>query len=149
MLKRCLIVTPALVALALALGTAPWAQADEPNVKHLQIAVYELREAKQDVRNVSNIPKGIKNELLGCLDDATDHIKKTIEAMGFKAEYLKGEDRTGLSDFQRMRHCIKELKEAREQLQIQKGVPDDLRDMGMKKINKCLRHAEEALDAIK
>jgi hypothetical protein len=116
---------------------------------HLQISLYELREAKQDVRQVKGLEPAERNEILGGIDSAIDQLKRTIEACGGKAEYIHPTDRPDYPDFKHLRHAVKELKEAKEQLKIQKDVPEDARDAGVQAIDKCLRHLDRALDRVK
>jgi hypothetical protein len=135
----------------LAVGALQPAQA-QGTVKlyHLQISMYEIREAKQDVRAIKGgIPDKYRNELLGKLDAAADALKKCITAMGFKAEYLMPDDRPEYPNFQHLRHAIKELKESKEQLKLAKGVPDDLRADSLKLIHECITGCEKALDYVK
>jgi hypothetical protein len=118
---------------------------------HLQISLYELREAKDDVRNMKDVPEKYRIETLGVLDSAITQMKKTIEAMGAKVEYIAPAegDRGPLTNFKHLRHAIKELKAAKEQVQATKGLPDDVRDAGVVSINKCIVHLEKALEYVK
>jgi len=153
MLQRCLFQTSALVALAalaLVLGAVPRTRADEPRkLVHLQISLYELREAKQDVRNVKDIPDQLRTKILGGIDNAIDQMKKTIEAGGVKAEYIHPDDRPDYANFQHLRHAVKKMKEAKEQLKLEKGVPDDAREKGLREIDTAVDLLEKALDYVK
>jgi hypothetical protein len=150
-LVRVAVATAAAVVMGLILGNVQPAQAQGPaDIKHLNISLYEIREAKQDVRAIKGgIPDKYRNELLGKLDAAADALKKCITAMGFKAEYLMPDDRPEYPNFQHLRHAIKELKESKEQLKLAKGVPDDLRADSLKLIHECITGCEKALDYVK
>jgi hypothetical protein len=142
----------ALAGLALTLSTGSQAKADEPGpAVHLQISLYELREAKDDVRNVDGIPDKQRTEILGGIDSAITQMKKTIESMGAKVEYIAPAegDRGKLTNFKHLRHAIKELKAAKEQVQSTKGLSDADRDAGTVAINKCIVHLEKALEFVK
>jgi hypothetical protein len=136
----------------LAVGALQPAQA-QGTVKlyHLQISMYEIREAKLDVRNIKGgIPDKFRNEILATLDAAANALKRCIEACGEKVHYdmpLPG--RPDYPNFQHLRHAIKELKEAREQLKIEKGVPDDLRADALKLIDLAIVQCEKALNYVK
>jgi len=154
MLQRCLLLTSALVAVAvLGLSALPSARAEEDpkKVPHLQISLYELREAKEDVRDVVGIPEKERTEILGGIDAAIDNLKKTIVACGGKPDYIKPAKRPKYSNFKHLRHSIKELKEAKEQLKTE-TVPEEAKvlvEKGKLEIDKCVRHLERALDYIK
>jgi hypothetical protein len=134
----------------LPLVRVPRVRAEEaPKYIHLQISLYELREAKQDVRLVKGLDPNERTEILGTIEAALTQLKMTIEACGGKADYVHPTDRPDYPDFRHLRHAVKELREAKEQLKIQKDVPEDARDAGVMMINKCLRQLDRALDHVK
>jgi hypothetical protein len=155
MLQRRVFRTPALVAvagLALVLSAMPQAlaAAGQPaKVVHLQISLYELREAKEDVREVKGIPDGERTKILGGIDSAVQKLKDIIVAMGGKPDYVHPKSRPNYPDFQHLRHAVKMLKEAKEQLRTEEGVPSELRQAGIQEINRCVDHLEKALDHVK
>jgi hypothetical protein len=155
MLHRCPIRPTWLAALAgVALSLpAPRAQAadDKPDscVIHLQICLYELREAKEDLREVKGLPEGERKEIQGGIDDAIEKLKRTVQSCGGKVEYSKPKERPNYPDFKHLRHAITSLKTAREQLKTQDGVPPDVRDEGLRVIDKCLRQLDCALDRVR
>jgi len=137
------------LALPLVLST-PQVQAQPPTkVVHLQISLYELREAKEDVRMVKNIPPAERTKILGSIDSAVNKVKDIILAMGFKPEYVPPQQRPNYPDYRHLRHSVKMLKEAKEQLKTEQGVPPGLRKEGVVELNKCLDHLERALDHVK
>src|SRR5580692_5144193 len=145
MLYRSLVRTPALLALAgLALVlvlSATQAQAAQPaKVVHLQISLYELREAKEDIRQVKGIAPAERAKILGDLDSAVNKMKEIIKAMGGVPEYIAPKQRPAYDDYRFIRHSIKLLKEAKEQLKTEDGVPVGLRNEGILEMNKCLDH---------
>jgi len=141
-----------LAFLSMSLMTLSKARADGAGQAiHLQISLYELREAKDDIRTMRDIPDKYRNETLGVIDSAITQMKKTIEAMGAKVEYIAPAegDRGPLTNFKHIRHAIKELKAAKEQVQATKGLPDDIRDAGVESLNKCIVRLEKALEYVK
>jgi hypothetical protein len=141
-----------LAAAALFLGTAPRARADDkpdPRVVHLQISLYELREAKEDIREVSGLPDREKLEIQGSIDNCLEVLKKTIEACGGRPDYVKPAQRPNYPNFKHLRHAITAMKTAREQLKTQEGVPDGVRADGLAAIDKTIRQLERALDHVK
>jgi hypothetical protein len=155
MSKRWLIRVPVVATAAvlawLALGNVQPVQAQgQSKVFHLQISLYEIREAKLDVRAIKGgIPDKYRNEVLGALDAAADALKRCIKACGEEPKYDPPTERPDYPNFQHLRHAIKELKEAKEQLKIQQGVPDDLRSDALKLITECIVRCDKALDYVK
>jgi hypothetical protein len=155
MSNRCLIRVPVLATVAvlawLAQGNLQPVQAQGTGkLFHLQISLYEIREAKLDVRAIKGgIPDKYRNEVLGTLDAASDALKRCIEACGEKAKYDPPTERPDYPNFQHLRHAITSLKQAKEQLKIEPGVPEDLRSEGLKLINQAVIQCEKALDYVK
>src|ERR1700722_4140916 len=117
MLNRCRIRVPAFVAITVLAGLAvgnlePVQAQGTGKLFHLQISLYEIREAKLDVRAIKGgIPDKYRNEVLGTLDAAADALKRCIEACGEKAKYDPPSERPDYPNFQHLRHAIKSLKE--------------------------------------
>jgi hypothetical protein len=151
MLNRVLFGKPMLVlaGVALALSFAPRAQADPPRCVHLQISLYELREAKEDVRGLKGVPDEVRNKMLGGIDNAIAQLKAAIEAAGVKVEYIKPESRPEYPNFQHLRHAIKEMKEAKEQVRIEKEIPPDVQEKTVREISRTVDLLEKALDYVK
>jgi hypothetical protein len=135
----------------LAVGALQPAQAQGTGkLFHLQVSLYEIREAKLDVRAIKGgIPDKFRTEVLGTLDAAADALKRCIEACGEKAKYDAPTERPDYPNFQHLRHAIKELKESKEQLRLEKGVPEDLRGDALKLIDRAIVQCEKALDYVK
>src|SRR5258707_931091 len=105
MSHRCLFATPALMVLAaltLFLGGAPSGQntapaapaapAAEPQKDkffHIRICLWEIRQAKEDARMLQTLNNKRKQELLGILDGAANHIKNTWKDMGGDPQWDK------------------------------------------------------------
>jgi hypothetical protein len=136
---------------ALYLFTTSSARADDPQaVVHLQFCLYELREAKEDVRFIKGgLEEKERVAILGGIDDAIQKLKDTIIACGGKPDYIKPSQVPERPDFRHLRHAITVMKTAREQLKIQAGVPEANRTAGLEAIDKCLRHLDAALDHVK
>jgi hypothetical protein len=128
-------------------AAAPSAEPERRFV-HLQIALYELREARQDLRDLDGIPVGRRDELLGVLDAAIDRFKKTIEAAGGKPEYIKPHDGAYKDDrnHRHLRHAVRELEAAREQLMLDPTVSADARAAADRDISAAVAVIEKALE---
>jgi hypothetical protein len=114
---------------------------------HLRLALYELREAKEDVRAIKgDFPDNLRNSILGKLDAAADALKKAYKATtGDDAPYDKP-SKYEFTEYKHIRHAIKELKESKEQLKIEQGVPPELRDEAIGLIDQAIAQLEVALD---
>jgi hypothetical protein len=115
---------------------------------HLRFALYELREAKLDVRAIKgDIPDKVRNSILGKLDAGADALKKLYEeATGDKAPYDAPTERPEYKDYQHIRHAIKELKLSKEQLKIEQGLSEPLRAEALGLIDEAIGQLETALD---
>jgi hypothetical protein len=154
MLNCCVIRLPALAAVAvlvwLALGILQPVQAQDKNeTVHLQVALYEIREAKLDVKAIKGITEKYRDDLFGTLDAASDAIKKCIKACGEESQYVPPIERPYYPNFPHLRHAINELKHAREDLKTIKGVPEDLRTHACRLIDQSIEQFEKALDYVK
>ena len=151
MLKMRLFQISALAALALVLSAAQQTRADDPKIAfpHLQFCIMELREAKEDIRNVKDIPDKDRVKLLGSIDACIDQMKKAIKAGGAEPVYIKPPDRDPTATFQYLRHAGKKMKEAKEQLKDEKAIPDDVKETTIKEINATRDLLEKALDHLK
>jgi hypothetical protein len=116
---------------------------------HLQMALYELREAKEDVRELGGVPQRERIEILGQIDTAIAKLKDIIIATGGKLEYIKPAQRLEFPNFQHIRHAIAAMKTAREQLRIQEGVPEEARRTALREIDRVIRQLDDALDRVK
>jgi hypothetical protein len=154
MLNRCSILLSALTAVAvlvgLVLGTWQPAQAqDKSKVFHLQIALDEVREAKQDVLHVKGLPDDVQKEILGTIEAAKDAVKNCILACGEKPKYNPPTNKDDGVNPMPLRNAIKELKEAQNRVKTEQGVPDHLRAEALKLIDQAMTKCDKALDAVK
>ena len=79
----------ALAGLALALGNVPRAcAADDPTYFHLNATIFELREAKEDVRNLKGLNDNARDKTLGSIDAAIDQMKKCLGDLGVEYKYV-------------------------------------------------------------
>jgi hypothetical protein len=131
---------------------APAVVAKEPKFVHIQTALNELREAKEDVRDLKGgVTFADREKMLGALDAAVDHLKKCIEAGGEKAIYVKPhpKDYETYPDFKHLRHAHKVLKLAKEQLRLEQQIPEDLRMEAVRLLDHANEQIEKALEHIK
>jgi hypothetical protein len=124
----------------------------EPKFAHLQTALDELREAKEDVRDLKGgVTFADREKMLGALDAAVDHLKKCIEAGGEKAIYVKPHPKVyeTYPDFKHLRHAHKVLKLAKEQLRMEPQIPEDLRIEAVRLLDHANEQIEKALEHVK
>ena len=154
MLNRCLTRLPALAAMAVLVGLAlttvqPVQAQDKSKATHLQIALYEIREAKLDVREIKgDFPDNLRVEILGTLDATTDVLRKCIQACGIQPQYIKPPAMDYKND-SHLRHAIRALKECKEHLKTEKIVPEDLRADALKLLTQAITQCEKALPYVK
>ena len=119
--------------------------------EHVQVAIFELREAKQDVRDLAHYPAEKKEPLLGVIDRAIDQLKKSIEAGGGKAEYRKPDEKVYKNDpnFKHLRHAVRVLNLAKVQLASDTDVPAEAREKGLREIDKAVNDLSAALATVK
>ena len=128
---------------------APQTQTKEGKLVHAQYALYELREAKEDVRKAEDLPPASRTRLLGAIDKTIGMLKEVITAAGEKPQWIPPTDKPAETAWKHLRHAVKMLKKAREQLKVETGVPEESRTKGTQQINDCINLLEGALDAIK
>jgi hypothetical protein len=144
---------PALAAVAvlvgLVLGTLqPVLAQDKSKVPHLQFALYEIREAKLDVKG-TQFAADKRTDFFEALDAAADAVKKCIKACGEKPTYDPPTKRPDYPNLLHLRHAITELKQAREELKTLKDVAEDVRSDGLKLIDQAITQLDTALAYVK
>ena len=143
----------ALAGLALALGNVPRAcAADDPTYFHLNATIFELREAKEDVRNLKGLNDNARDKTLGSIDAAIDQMKKCLGDLGVEYKYVAPEKDPYPSedkDYKHLRHAIREMKEAKGQLRAVKGISDEHRDNALAAMDKATEQLKDALDSAK
>ncbi len=135
-----------LAGLALGVSSAPRAQAaDEPCI-HLKAAMYELREAKGDVRALTGLTDDQRSKTLGAIDSAIQAMKQCARDLDLGPVdplpiYPPGDDKP-------IREIIREMKAAKEELKAAKNVTDEHRDAAIAAMDKSAESLR-ALDPAK
>jgi len=124
MSHRRLFGTPALVALGAALGVvAPQAaRADEGPYPHLVHAMYEMREAKNELKEERF--SRARERTIRDLEAAIDEVESALKGAKIEWKY-DGPDKPKeyykeYKDFPHLRHAVRELREARKELEGEK-----------------------------
>jgi hypothetical protein len=154
MLQRVLFRTSGLVALAglaLGLSSAPRAQAaDDPAAFRLRITVYELRNAKEDVRGLKGLEDNAKEKTLGAVDNAIDQMKKCAKDAGIDLAYDAPKDKdkaADIKDYHNLRDALREVKAAKGDLRSLKCT-DEHRDAALAAMDKAEELLKDALDVV-
>jgi hypothetical protein len=140
-----------LAGLALALSNEPQARADDKDQVcfHLNNTIYELRQAKEDVRNLKGLPDADRDKLLGANDSAISEMSKCVmDVTGEKPKYIAPDKDPNPEekDWKHLRNCLREIKEAKKELRTVKGITDDHRDAALASMDKCTELLKDALD---
>ena len=149
MSKRVLVRACTLAVLAaFAVNAVPRAQAETAKSIHLQIALYELREAKEDVRKLTGVPEKYQTKMLGVIDGTITTLKKAIEETGEKVAYIPPDKdgRKDLKNWKLLRHAIKELKSSKEKLKNTTVISETTRVKVLKEMTNCIEVLDKALD---
>jgi len=148
MSKRGLVRVCTLAVLAaFAVNAVPQAQAaDTPKSIHMQIALYELREAKKDVRDLTGVPEKYQTKMLGAIDLTITTLKKAIEETGEKVTWIPPSDRPKMANWKLLRHAIKEVKGAKTKLKNTTVVAEATREKVLKDMTTCIEVLDKALD---
>ena len=96
---------------------------------HLNATIYELREAKEELRNLKGLKEDIRDKAIGAIDAAIDQTKKCFADLGLEYKYKAPEKSPyppGETN-KHVRHALRELREAKEELKAVRGVTDEHR----------------------
>ncbi len=150
--QRGLIGKPALAALAglaLTLGNVPRAQAgdNDPVGVHLCRALYELRDAKEDVRSLKGLDDDTRIKTLGAVDDAISLLKKCLADIGFQPGYIPPDfdDYRPGEETAHLGRVIRCMKQAKEDLRTAKNVPAEDRDATIAALDKAAERIQAVL----
>jgi hypothetical protein len=132
--------------LLLSANARPQPEGDQRRGRHLVVALFELREAKEDVRMVKGLSGEERLEILGSIDSALEQLKKTIGALNIQPDPLPPPMVPELPNVKYLRRAITATKTARDELKVQDGVPEEVRAAALKEMEKCLPKLEKALE---
>ena len=126
--------------------------AENPVEFHLNATIYELRQAKEEVRNLKGVPDALRDKALGALDAGISTTKKClVEDLGVKEKYIAPDKSPYPADEtnKHMRHAIREIKEAKDLLRSAKGISEEHRDAALASMNKAVEVLKDVLEAAK
>jgi len=115
-MKRSLLVTAVFAGMSLlALGASRAAAEEHPR---LHAALYELREARVELKEAKHDFGGHRVKALEALDEAISQVDKALRAVGDNIKSVNpGKDTyKGYANYPHIRHALVEAKEARKEL---------------------------------
>ncbi len=119
---------------------------------HARRLVYELRESKEEVRNLIGLGDAFKDRTLGALDEAISQLKTCFKDVWGDFPYIKPVDPDDYppgEDHKHMRRALREMKAAIDELKTAKGVTDEHRDDAITALDKAAESLRAALDPAK
>jgi hypothetical protein len=114
--------------------------------------IFELREGKEEVRSLKGIEEPLREKALGAIDAAITEVKKCMEDVHCVYKY-KAPDKSPYppedKDNKHIRHALREVRHAKDDLRTVKGVTELHRDATLAAMDKAAEVLKDALDAAK
>ncbi len=120
----------------------------DPVAFHLTATIYSMREGKEEGRSLKGVADGVKEKLLGAMDDAISQLKLCYKDIyGKDPPYVKPDpDSVDDKDNKNLRRALREVKAAKDQLRAAKGVSGDHRDAALAAMDAAAERLKDALD---
>jgi hypothetical protein len=147
-MSRLSVGTAAVVLLALFVPGRAMAQPKHPFLHH---AIYEMRQAQDELKKTPNVFEGHKEKALEALAAAITQTEKALESVGdpYKGFTPKKEIYADYKNFPHLRHSLVSLKEARTALANAKEDFGGHRDKAIKDIDVAIIQVKACLDLVK
>ena len=103
------------------------------------------------MRNLKGIDDAFRDKMLGSIDNGIDQMKKCLGDLGVAVKYVPPDKSPYNADenYKHLRHAVREIKEAKEELRSVKGVTDEHRDAALAAMDKASELIKDALDKAK
>jgi hypothetical protein len=123
-----------------------------PAQKHqpLHHAIYEMREAKQELKLAKGDFGGHRDKAITALDAAIVQTEKALTAVGdpYKT-FTPGKIYSKYKDYPHLRHAVVEMREAHRELKEAKGDFGGHRDKALKDLDFAIVQVEDCIKNIK
>lgn len=158
MLHRCSLGKTAQVialgsALAWSVNATPAKAQDQAAYAHLLSAVYEMREAKTELREEKKHDfGGWRDKAVRDLDIAIEQTEKALRAVKVELKYRAPEGKVygSYKNYPHLRHAVVELREAMRELKEEKRHDfGGERDRAIREIDIAIDRLEAAINAVK
>jgi hypothetical protein len=149
MLSRRLVALPALavlLGLGLTLGAPAQARAAD-RFRHLMATLYELKEARKEVKDASHDFGGHRKEALEAIDAAIEQVERCFKFARIDVADVKP-PKYDYPNHPHLRHAIVELKEAKEELKDAKEFGEH-REKAERDIDFAIKQLEKAAEFAK
>jgi hypothetical protein len=145
---------PAWVALAAVVSPVTFVsqvRADDAKYFHLNATVFELREAKEEIRGLKGVKEGLREKALGAIDNAISHTKQCLDDLGVPYKYVPPEKEPypAGEDHKHLRHALRQIKQGKEELRAVKGIMSDHRDAALAAMDKASEVIKDLVDSLK
>ena len=128
------------------------ARADEPRHERLHTALYELRAARQEIKDTKMDFGGHRAKALRAVDDAITSLKTILRVKSddaIRRVDRKREFYRRFKDFPRLRQAVRDLRDARKELKESKTDFGGLKKRALGDIDRAVEQIDLALSKVR